>query len=123
MLCDHRLWKGFITQATWQLQAHASKLKIRLDIHCPEKFGDQCLVEYLLHGDFISLAPCNRDSRIQVVNFGSAQSNSLEVILDPGIDLGLLNDSLFCIYACLDPAAFNPKFRPLPVTSAWRQCS
>ena len=89
------------------LQTYKLKFEVWLNIHCPEELCDQCLVEYLLHGDLIPLAPCHGDSRIQVVDLGGAKSYCLEIILDPSIDFSLLNDNLLSIYACLDPAAFK----------------
>lgn len=49
-----------------------SKFEVWFNTHCPEEFCDQGLVEYLLHGDLVPLAPCHRDSRIQIIDLGGA---------------------------------------------------
>ena len=82
----------------------ASKFEIWIHIHCPEELCDQRFVEDLFHGDFIPFAPSHCDSRIQIIDLGSAQSNCLQVVLHTGIDLSLCYDCLFGIYGGMDPA-------------------
>lgn len=60
----------------------------RLAVHSPGELGSQSLREDSLDGAFNLLAPGDGDARIHVIDFTSAKSNSLVVLLV--LDFGLL---------------------------------
>jgi len=70
--------------------AVTSKPEPALDVHGPVELVEQALVENLLNGHLVALAPCDGDSRVHVVDLAGAQGYCLEVFLDRCGQLSLL---------------------------------
>ena len=84
--------------------AQASEAELGRDVHAPVELGQQALVEDLLHGHLVLLAPGHGDARVQVVDLGGAQRHGLQILLHPGVDLQLGQRLPLALYLALQPA-------------------
>ena len=83
--------------------ARASEAELGLDVHAPVELGQQALVEDLLDGHLMHLAPGHGDARVQVVDLGGPQRHRLQVLLHLGIDLHLGQHLALALYLPLQP--------------------